>query len=327
MTQGKRYVVLSLAILAGGALRMPFERQITDDLSEAGLLPPKLEQRTGEKIGQTFSAVSLGGLRTLVATFLNLRAFTFFTEQRWSDVGETYEFIVDLAPRTRYYWDTGSWHQAYNAASHFLYESSLPPLRRKANWRASILRGREFLERGIRNNPSDPILKHRLGTLLSDPNKMAAFGEPGHAYEAAYEAYMSAAKTENALGFSKRFAFYSLARVPGREKDALKLLLEIEAEDSKQPPTMRGLSYSLRYHANPSQPIMELVDSVFPSRQFAYEMLGTQWIRTRDRFPLFGVAEALALLEGDLKIPPEQSKLKQELPPPMNTDDYFAPKK
>ena len=80
MTQGKRYVVLGLAILAAGAVRMPFERQITDDLYQARLLPPKLEQRTGEKIGQTFSAVSLGGLRTLVATFMNLRAFTFFTD-------------------------------------------------------------------------------------------------------------------------------------------------------------------------------------------------------------------------------------------------------
>jgi hypothetical protein len=106
MTQGKRYAVLAFAILAAGALRMPFERQITDDLTKAGLLPPKLEQRTGEKIGQTFSAVSLGGLRTLVAPFMNLRAFTFFTEQRWGEVGDTYELIVDLAPRTRYYWDT-----------------------------------------------------------------------------------------------------------------------------------------------------------------------------------------------------------------------------
>lgn len=327
MTQGKRYAALGLAILAAGGLRMPFERQITDDLQAAGLLPPKLEQRTGEKIGQTFSAVSLGGLRTLVATFLNLRAFTFFTEQRWGEVGDTYELIVDLAPRTRYYWDTGSWHQAYNAASYYLYGSELPPLRRKANWRASILRGREFLERGIRNNPEDPILKHRLGTLLSDPNKIAAFGEPGDAYEAAYEAYIAAAGLENAQGFSKRFALYSLARVPGREKQALVLLKEIEAEGGRLPPTFFGLSYTLRHYEAPARPIMDLIDSTFPSRQAAYETLGSQWHRTRDRFPVFGVAEALAHLENDLKIPPERSVLKQDVPAPMEPDDYFAPKR
>ncbi len=327
MTQGKRYAVLGLAILATGGLRMPFERQITDDLAEAGLLPPKLEQRTGEKIGQTFSAVSLGGLRTLVATFLNLRAFTFFTEQRWSEVGDTYEIIVDLAPRTRYYWDTGSWHQSYNAASHYLYGSDLPPLRRKANWRACIHRGRDFLERGIRNNPDDPILKHRLGTLLSDSNKIAAFGNPGEAYELAYEAYMAAVKTPKSPASSKRFALYSLARVPGREKEALALLREIEASKGPVLPTFLGLSYTLKYNETPTLPIMSLIDSTFPSRVVAYEILKNQWLRTRDRFPLFGVAEAIVLLENDLKVPPESSVLKQELQPPMDPDDYFKPGK
>jgi hypothetical protein len=327
MTQGKRYAVLGLAVLAAGALRMPFERRITDDLHEAGLLPPKLEQRTGEKIGQTFSAVSLGGLRTLVATFLNLRAFTFFTEQRWGEVGDTFELIVDLAPRTRYYWDTGSWHQSYNAASYYLYGSELPPLRRKANWRASILRGKEFLERGIRNNPDDPILKHRLGTLLSDPNKIAAFGDPAEAYELAYDAYMSAAGLDNAPGYSKRFAFYSLARVPGRENEALALLREIESEGGRLPPTIHGLSYALKYHENPSQPVMGLIDSVFPSRDSAYKILASQWQRTRDRFPLFGVAEAIALLESEFRISREASVLRQDLPLPVNPDDYFAPRK
>lgn len=325
MTQGKRYAVLSLALLAAGGLRMPFERQLTNKLSEAELLPPKLEQRTGEKIGQTFSAVSLGGLRTLVASFLNLRAFTFFTEQRWGEVGDTYELIVDLAPRTRYYWDTGSWHQAYNAASHFLYGSELPPLRRKANWRASILRGHDFLERGIRNNPTDAVLRHRLGTLLSDPNKIAAFGEPAEAYEQAYEVFLSAAGMENALGFSKRFALYSLARVPGREGEALQLLKEIKMEGGPMPPTFYGLSYTLRYHDTPSLSVIELIDSVFTSREAAYDILGSQWQRTRDHFPVFGVAAALALLESDLKIPQEESILNQDFSPPMDPDDYFKP--
>ncbi|MCU0753376.1 MAG: hypothetical protein MUC40_10220 [Akkermansiaceae bacterium] len=107
--------VLVVALLAFGAARMPFEAGLSRELRAAGLFPPPLEIGTRDKIGQTSSAVALGGLRTLVATFLNLRAFTFFTEQRWDDVAGTYGMIVDLAPRTRYYWETGSWHMAYNA--------------------------------------------------------------------------------------------------------------------------------------------------------------------------------------------------------------------
>jgi tetratricopeptide (TPR) repeat protein len=326
MTQGKRYAVLSLGILAMGALRLPIERQMTGELSGAGLLPPKIEEQTGEKIGQTMFAVSLGGLRTLVATFMNLRAFTFFTEQRWADVGDTFDMIVDLAPRTRYYWDTGSWHQAYNASSYYLYESKLPALRRKVDWRASIIKGRDFLERGIRNNPDDPFLKQRLGFLLSDPNKIAAFGGAAESYEAAYEAYMGAVRTGGAQGFAKRFALYSLSRVPGREKEALDLFHEIKSEENRMTPTMLGIFYALRYHEDPSQPVMELIDSIYPSHEVAYEILGSQWIRTRDQFPVFGVAQAIALLENELKIPEEKSLLKQPLPPPVNMDEYFLPK-
>ncbi len=321
MTQGKKYVILSLAILATGGLRLPFERALTENLEEANLLPPKLEVRTAEKIGQTFSAVSLGGLRTLVATFLNLRAFGHFSEQKWSEVADTFEFIVDLAPRTRYYWDTGSWHQAYNAASFYLYESDIPPLRRKLAWRESIEKGRAFLERGIRNNPQDPKLRESLGGLLSDSNKIAAFSSPGEAYEDAYETFMAAVETGNARDYVKRAALYSLARVPGREDDALALALEIKEQQQRLPPTVHGLLYTLRYHADPSQDVLALADSIFPSRRIAYEVLGNQWMRTRDHFPVDGIARIVPILEKELGIPEEKSILKAVLASPMNPDE------
>ena len=98
MTQVKRYWVLGVAILVAGAVRLPFERQFTIDLHQEKLLSPKLEIGTGEKLGQTFYAVSLGGLRSLIATFMNLRAFGYFEKQQWADVVDSYDLIVDLAP-------------------------------------------------------------------------------------------------------------------------------------------------------------------------------------------------------------------------------------
>ena len=132
---------------------------------------------------------------------------------------------------------------------------------------------------------------------------------------------------EGSRGFSKRFALYSLARVPGREKEALELLKEIESEGGRLLPTFYGLSYTLRHHAEPTRPVMDLIDSIFPSRGAAYDVLGSQWLRARDHFPLHGVAEAVALLERELKIPEARSILKQPVPPPMDPDDYFAPKR
>ncbi len=319
--------ILAIALLVFGALRLPFESGLSKELRAAGLFPMALEIGTREKIGQTSSAVALGGLRTLVATFLNLRAFTYFTEQRWADVGETFDTIVDLAPRTRYYWETGSWHQAYNAASYYLNDSKLPPLRRREAWRGSILRGRAFLERGIRNNPGEWSLLANLGFLLSDSNKFPAFRDDNAAFAAAAEAYRQSAATGKALGYVKRSEFYSLARVQGREKDALELGRALYNEGiQNRTPTLLCLLFVLEFFDHPSADATELAIRIFESPEKANESLSAHWMRNRERFPIHGVAQALKGLEERLKIPTEKSIFNQPLPPPYNPEDTFSEK-
>jgi hypothetical protein len=323
MTQGKKYWVLGVAMLVAGAVRMPFEQQLTTDFKKEKLLSPKLEIGTGEKLGQTFYAVSLGGLRTLIATFLNLRAFGQFEDQKWADVADTYDLIVDLAPRTRYYWDAGAWHLSNNASSHYINDSKLPSLRRKILWKSYIQAGRTFLERGIKNNPEHPLLYERLGHLLADPYRIQAFGDPVEAYTASYDAFMAALDTGGARSYSKRAALYSLARVPGREKEALDLLLEIKAESKSLPPSALTLHYVLEFKRNPDRPVLELVDEVFPSRRVSYTIFSRIWLRNRERFPMDGVAKAIGLLELEFGIPEEKSILKQTLPPGIDSEEYF----
>ena len=178
-----------------------------------------MEIGTREHIGQTSSAVALGGLRTLVATFLNLRAFTFFTEQRWADVAETFDTIVDLAPRTRYYWETGSWHHGLQCGvllpERFQAAAAAPP---RGLAVLDHARAGAFLERGIRNNPDDWSLYASLGFLLSDSNKFPAFRDTNATFAAAAEAYRKSAETGKALGYVRRSQLYSLARVAGQGK-------------------------------------------------------------------------------------------------------------
>jgi tetratricopeptide (TPR) repeat protein len=319
-----KIALLALALPVFGALRRPYEAELSGELRAAGLFPPPLEIGTREKIGQTSSAVALGGLRTLVATFLNLRAFTFFTEQRWDDVEDTFKTIVDLAPRTRYYWETGSWHMAYNAASYYLNDSKLPPLRRREAWRASILKGRAFLERGIRNNPDDWSLEANLGFLLSDSNKLPAFRDPDETFAAAADAYRKSAETGEALAYVRRAWFYSLARVGGREAEALALARRLYAESPQNhTPTLLVLLLVLEAHEYPSMDVVQRAVELFGSPEKAYDALSGHWRRTRERFPVFGVSAALESLERTLAIPPEKSVLKEPPPPPVNPDDWF----
>jgi tetratricopeptide (TPR) repeat protein len=319
-----KIAILAVALPVFGVLRLPYEARLSGELRATGLFPPPLEIGTRDKIGQTSSAVALGGLRTLVATFLNLRAFTFFTEQRWPDVEDTFNTIVDLAPRTRYYWETGSWHQAYNAASYYLNDSKLPPLRRREAWRSSILKGRAFLERGVRNNPDDWSIRANLGFLLSDSNKFPAFRDPNETFAAAAEAYRKAADTGKALGYVRRAWFYSLARVEGREDEALALARTLYASGPQnQTPTLLVLLLVLEAHVNPSMDVAARAVELFGTPEKAYEALTGHWQRTRERFPVHGVSAALESLEKTLSIPADQSIFKQPPPPPAGPDEWF----
>lgn len=319
-----KIAILGVALLAFGVARMPYEQALGSSLRDAGLFPPALQIGTRDKIGQTCSAVALGGLRTLVATFLNLRAFTYFTEQRWQDVEETFNTIVDLAPRTRYYWETGSWHMAYNAASYYINDSKLPPLRRREAWRMSILKGRAFLERGIRNNPDDWSLLASLGFLLSDSNKYPAFRDKNATFAAAADAYRKADASGNALGYVKRSAFYALARVDGREAEALKEARRLYAQGKiNHTPTLKALLFVFQAWENPQMDLLASAVEIFGTPENAYEVLSMHWRRTREGFPVYGVSQAILLLEERLEVPKDKSVLNLPLLAPGGPDEWF----
>lgn len=308
MKQSRKTALVFLFILAAGAVRIPMERSLTADLRSQKLLPKSLPLGIGEKLGQTGAAVSLGGLRTLVATFLNLRAYTAFTEKRWRDVEKTFDAIVNLAPHTEYYWATGAWHLAYNAAASFKEDKDLSPLRRRELWKAYVLKGRDFLERGIRNNPDDWQLNVELGDLLSSEDKIAAFGDRTAALTDAMNAYRSAAETGNAGLFVSRGSFYCLARLPGRESEALAIGEKLFETRANRTPTLLALLIALSKHADPSLDSGALAQKLFSDDGQAYAALSGLW-QGREGYPVDGFAEALKTLETRLGIPPEKSIL------------------
>jgi hypothetical protein len=315
--------IVAAALLVFGAVRMPFEAALSDELRSAHLVPQPINIATREKIGQTSSAVALGGLRTLVATFLNLRAFSFFQEQCWDDVADTFDTIVDLAPHTRYYWETGSWHMAYNAASYYINDSQLPSLRRREAWRASVIKGRAFLERGIRNNPDDWSLEANLGFLLSDPNKLPAFRDVNQTFATAAKAYKKAVDTGKALGYVRRSEFYSLARVKGEESEALAMARSLYKEKINRTPTMLMLLFVLEAHENPSMDMTARAIEILGTPKKTYEALSIHWQRTREHFPVYGVAAAIQSLESSLHISSVDSILNKPLPVPIGPDQWF----
>ena len=320
----RKFVILALALGVFGTVRLAYEARLSTELRSAGMCPPRLPIGSRERIGQTSSAVALGGLRTLVATFLNLRAFAAFYDRRWDKLAATYDTIVELAPRTRYYWETGAWHLAYNAASYYHNDSELPPLRRREAWRSYVIQGRAFLERGIRNNPDDWSLRANLGFLLSDPNKFPAFRDNRASFAAAAQAYQQASATGQAPDYVRRAWFYALARVAGQESAALAMARSLYAAGPhNRTPTLLVLLLVLESHANPALDGGQRAVELFGTPAKAYAALAGHWRRTREQFPVYGIAAALESLEQSLAIPKDHSLFNQAVPLPVNPDDWL----
>lgn len=279
--------LLAAAVLLGsGALRLSFEPQMAADLRVAGLLPEKLQLSTREHMDQTTAAATLGGLRTLVASTLNLRAYLRFTEKKWDEVGDLYDVIVELSPNTIYYWESAAWHLTTNAVSYYRYESALPELRRRQAWQASFRRGRALLERGLRNNPESARLWMQLGDLLSDPNKLPDF-------TAAAAAYHRAAQCPDAPATAARFELYTLARIPDRHAEALQQARQLYAIPANRTPTLNAIVFVLEHRASPTRPAAELAAAIFSSPESAWRSLSNYRTRAGEGFPQDGVDEAI----------------------------------
>ena len=289
--------VTAAALAALGWVRLPLERDLTAELRAERLLTPPLDLATNEKLGQTTATVALGGLRTLVAALWNLRAHGFFEGQEWARLEDTFRTVVTLAPRTRYYWDTAAWHLAYNAAAYYLEDKELPPVRRRQLWRDAIRRGQDFLERGIRNNPDDWVLAHRLGRLLDDRNKL-----PDPAKAAQWFAYSAA---RGAPAYVARNQLYALGRVSGQEAEALALARHLFANPGHRVPSLNCLLFALEADAGADP--ASLIAKVFETPHQAWLELGVYRRRVEEGYPQAGVDSALRDLERQLNISSAES--------------------
>jgi TPR repeat protein len=289
-TTGK-IAVVTLALAGFGALRMPMEENLTRDFRDHGLLPHRIDLDTRQKLDQTAAMVAFGGLRTLIAAILNLRAFGFFERQDWCALEETYDTILTLAPDTVFYWDIASWHLAYNAAADYLEREDIPPLRRRQLWRDSIQRGISILENGIRNNPDDWSLSVQLAHIYDNPFKLRDYPEAERWYTYAIQ--------RGAPSMIRRFRLFAMARIPGREKETLALARKLHAIPANRTPTLNCILFVSEYRADPNQSLDKLIGKIFENRHIAWRQLRTYYNGIKD-MPTTGVHAALCRLRKQI---------------------------
>jgi len=208
----KRVWAILFALLVFGAIKVPAEHALFGRHQESGFGKVALDVDLREKLGQLGFIAALSGFCAAVADIFFIQAHVAWQRTEWSRVLFLLRQVTLLQPRSVLFWDAAAWHMAWNASVAALNDPKQPrlALRVKAE-REYYAIGKDFLERGIQNNPDQPQLYEALARL---------YQQKYHDHERASEYYAKAAALPGAPSFDKRFSAYELSYCDGREREA-----------------------------------------------------------------------------------------------------------
>jgi hypothetical protein len=218
-------------LLAFGGLKIPAEHALFLQRRQSHFHTVNLNLGLREQIGQVGFAAALSGFRAIVADALFIEAYVAWERTKWGRVLLLFRQVTTLQPRSTLFWDTAAWHMGWNASTAALHDRSQPrlALRIKAQ-REYFALAKDFLERGIKNNPDKPQLYEALARL---------YQQKYHDPLRAAENYASAAALPGAPEYDKRFAAYELSYCPGHEREAYEQLHRLyEMGDKERLPTL-----------------------------------------------------------------------------------------
>src|SRR6266567_4771411 len=220
-------LLVALAILvAVGGIKLPIEHDLATLHRQEHFRGVEFNLDLREKLGQLGFVAALSGFRAIVADALFIQAHAAWENTQWGRMLFLFRQITTLQPRVLLFWDTAAWHMAWNASVAATNDTNQPrqALRVKAQ-REYFALGKDFLERGIKNNPDRPELYEALARLYKEKYKD---------HEHASEFFAKAAALPGAPSFNKRFSAYELSYCEGREREAFERLHQLYDEGKKE---------------------------------------------------------------------------------------------
>ena len=224
-------------IVVFGVLRLPAERALALQHRQSHFADTELNLDLREKVGQIGFVAALSGFRAVLADMLFIRAHVAWERTEWGRVLLLFRQITTLQPHVPLYWDMAAWHMGWNAGTAAINDPSQPrlALRIKAQ-REYLALGKDFLERGIKNNPDNPKLYESLARLYRDK-----YGD----HARASEFFRKAADCPGAPSYDKRFSAYELSYCEGWEPQAYLQLRRLydEGEPERLPTLIKRLKF------------------------------------------------------------------------------------
>lgn len=270
---------------AGGALlTLPSTRVAAAELA-GGLTHAPAPPERGDALTQRLSFLTLGGLRALTAELLTTDATDAWMAQDWPRAQKRWQQITTLAPQRANYWMRASRDMARNAVAHALNRRDLEAPAKAALAAAYLESGERFLLDGAESNPQNPLIYLELAALYENTARRPQFAKAAAAYSRALEL--------GAPPMYRRWVFYNLCRIRGREREALDLGLQLFEEPAARTPSLRCLLFVLQNKLNVPQEQRLSDTQLFGDKQRARRQLGS-FLHNDLRFPTTGVAEYLA---------------------------------
>jgi hypothetical protein len=214
-----RGLIALAVVVVVGVLKLPVERDLAKLHRQEHFRGVEFNLDLREKIGQLGFIAALSGFRAIVADALFIQAYSAWENTEWGRMLLLFRHVTTLQPHVLLFWDTAAWHMAWNASVAAMNDEKQPrlALRVKAQ-REYFALGKDFLERGIKNNPDRPELYEALARLYTEKYKD---------HERGSEYYAKAAALPGAAPWDGRFSAYELSYCEGREREAYKRLRQL----------------------------------------------------------------------------------------------------
>ncbi len=232
-----RGLVALAVLIVVGTVKLPVEHNLAALHRQEHFRGVEFNLDLREKIGQLGFIAALSGFRAIVADALFIQVYSAWENTEWGRMLLLFRHITTLQPRVLLFWDTAAWHMAWNASVAAMNDQKQPrlALRVKAQ-REYFALGKDFLERGIKNNPDRPELYEALARLYKEKYKD---------HERASEFYAKAADLPGAAPWDKRFSAYELSYCEEREREAYERLRSLydEGEKERLPTLIKRLKF------------------------------------------------------------------------------------
>src|SRR5437016_7901971 len=221
-----RLLLVLVTLIVIGAIKLPVERDLAVIHRQEHFRGVDLNLDLREQLGQLGFIAALSGFRSIIADVLFIQAHVAWERTEWGRMLLLFRQVTTLQPRAILFWDMAAWHMAWNASVAAMNDRAQPrlALRVKAQ-REYFALGKDFLERGIKNNPDRPQLYEALARLYKEKYKD---------HERASEYYAKASAVPGAPTFDRRFSAYELSYCEGREREAYERLRRLYDEGPRE---------------------------------------------------------------------------------------------